>query len=99
MTKLGYGQYIREARKARGMTQLELADRMNTSASTISNLEREQHPPTGSPISASTSTTAAVTATATSPPANPKVVVQSPEPLPIINATSNRTPSDSEELI
>lgn len=37
---------LRAAREAMGWTQQELADRLNTSASTISNLEREQHPPT-----------------------------------------------------
>ena len=46
VTALGYGSYIREARAAKQWTQQDLADRMRTSASTISNLEREQHPPT-----------------------------------------------------
>lgn len=37
---------IREARDALGLTQEEVGDLVGTSASTISNLEREQHPPT-----------------------------------------------------
>lgn len=44
--KRGYGAYIRRGREARKLTQRELADRMGTSESTVSNLEREQHPPT-----------------------------------------------------
>lgn len=46
VARMGYGALIREARKAKGFTQAELAERMQTSPSTISNLEREQHPPT-----------------------------------------------------
>lgn len=46
MKETSYGALIREARKAKGWTQAELAARMQTSPSTISNLEREQHPPT-----------------------------------------------------
>ena len=42
----GYGRLIREARDALGLTQEEAGDLMGTSASTISNLEREQHLPT-----------------------------------------------------
>lgn len=46
MAKSGVGRMIRDARKARGWTQAELAQRLNTSPSTISNLEREMHAPT-----------------------------------------------------
>lgn len=46
MDRMGYGKLIRDAREARKWTQAQLAKRMNTSPSTISNLEREQHPPT-----------------------------------------------------
>ena len=46
MPKKGYGHRIRAARSAKGWSQRELADRLGTSESTISNLEREQHPPT-----------------------------------------------------
>lgn len=42
----GYGRLIAEARDRRGWTQAELAERIGVSPSTISNLEREQHPPT-----------------------------------------------------
>lgn len=46
VNRKGYGQLIRSAREARELTQEELAQRIGTSPSTISNLEREQHPPT-----------------------------------------------------
>lgn len=46
VSRLGYGQIIRDARRDRRMTQKALAAKLRTSESTISNLEREQHPPT-----------------------------------------------------
>lgn len=46
MARQSFGAAIREAREHAGLTQAELAERIGTSASTISNLEREQHPPT-----------------------------------------------------
>lgn len=46
MTRRGYGDLLRNARERAGLTQQELAERIGSSASTVSNLEREQHPPT-----------------------------------------------------
>ena len=37
-----FGGYIREARKNRGLTQEELAERLGTSPTTVSNWEREE---------------------------------------------------------
>lgn len=46
MSRRGFGARIRAAREMRGWSQRELGDRLNVHESTISNLEREQHPPT-----------------------------------------------------
>lgn len=46
VNRRGYGRLIKDARIALQMSQEELGQRMSVSASTISNLEREQHPPT-----------------------------------------------------
>ena len=38
----GFGQLVRDARERKGWTQVDLAERMQTSATTVSNIEREE---------------------------------------------------------
>lgn len=44
MANKGFGDYIREARKDRGWTQEELAERLRVSPTTVSNWERLNRP-------------------------------------------------------
>lgn len=52
MAQAGFGKLLRDARETLGWTQLELAERMQTSATTISNLEREQSMPSVEQVNA-----------------------------------------------
>ena len=45
MALRGFGRYLREAREGLGWTQAELAERLSTSTTTISNIEREETVP------------------------------------------------------
>lgn len=42
MAAKGFGQLVKEARELRGLTQVDLAERLNTSNTTVSNIEREE---------------------------------------------------------
>ena len=52
MAKTGFGKLLRDARETLGWTQIELAERMQTSATTISNLEREESVPSVEQVNA-----------------------------------------------
>lgn len=45
MANRGFGQLAREARERKSWTQADLADRLQTSTTTISNIEREETTP------------------------------------------------------
>lgn len=45
MAARGFGPYLRKARESLGWTQADLAERLSTSTTTISNIEREETVP------------------------------------------------------
>ena len=48
----GFGKLLREARELRGWTQKDLAERLDTSTTTISNMEREETMPSVEQVNA-----------------------------------------------